>query len=73
MGGYDCIAAGIDRYSHMTGSYIPVFTFSLKLRKIFENETSAEVHYINRLSQTKIPSDALDTHWSCMQFRYTTM
>lgn len=50
MGSYYGIAAGIDRYSHMTGGYIPILAFALELRQVFENETATEAYDVGRIS-----------------------
>lgn len=70
MSGYNSITVGIDRYFHIAGSYIPILAFALKLRKGIKHETTAETYDVYRISQTKIPPDAYDTHGRRMYILY---
>lgn len=55
------VAACIDCYAYMPCCNIPVFTFSLKCGKIFEDETSTETYNILRFRQVEISPDTFSS------------
>lgn len=55
------VAVCIDRYAYMSGGHIPVFTFSLKCCKIFEDETSTKTYNILRFRQVEISPDTFSS------------
>lgn len=55
------VAACVDCNHYMTCCNIPVFTFSLKCGKIFEDETSTKTYNILRFRQVEISPDTFSS------------
>lgn len=61
MRSYYGVAACIDCYAYMSGGHIPVFAFTFKLGKIFEDETSTKTYNILRFRQVEISPDTFSS------------
>ncbi len=61
MRSYYGVAACIDCNHYLTCCNIPVFTFTFKLGKIFEDETSTKTYNILRFRQVEISPDTFSS------------